>query len=282
MGSEAPNPEIPDPATANPKNWWVIIPATLLGLATLLGAITTLVKSCGNSSTHSESQVPTGQPASRPIPAPPTCAIADTPFFSIEHTGVTNPLLEGFQSGKPDVDEATQKKWNTIKLKAYRDGQSWFISNPLLGPNPYVGPIKIDLAEVKRWRMTLKAEVISTRPYGGIFASLDTGLHRFDLNVIPAYRNDKTLKARWNTGINSPTEISGVETAPFNNGHSFHTYELTYDPASKLATLCVDGEVMRHDNYQGHVDYIGGHPRFVWGASGADASFALARFEAFK
>jgi hypothetical protein len=175
----------------------------------------------------------------------PTCAIADKPF-SIEHTGGTDPLLEAFQSGKSDIDEATRTKWYTIKLKPYRDGQSWFISNPLLGPMPYVGPIKIDLAEIKRWRMTLKAEVISMRPYGVIFASLENGFCRFDMNVIPAYRDDKTntaLKARWNTDINSPTDISGVETAQFNNGHSFHTYELTYAPASKLATLCVDGEV---------------------------------------
>lgn len=211
----------------------------------------------------------------------------------VEHVGDKDPLTEGFTSGVGDASAEQKAHWGDIRLSASQSPPSWRILNPVHGAVPYLYvPSKKELNEARDngWRITLKVRVIQlTNPDGGIFADFDSGVRRYDLNIIPAYPHDpknniaEKLILRLNTHVEAPHRATGLQSGNewLIDGKAPHLYVMTYDPNTVTATVYVDDKELMREKYQGHTDFLM-KGAFEFGASGAEATFELVRFEVFR
>jgi len=248
-------------------------------------------------STHSSwlKRLETGAAAvSAPSSSPQSISSLTRPGrIVVEHIGSNDPTREGFTSGRDLAPIDQQKQWGTMKLTPSQEPASWQIDNPVLGAVPYRCALRggdRDEALRKGWRITLQARLLKlTDPFGNVHANFDTGVRRYDLNVIRAFprlmERNRALLVRLNNQVLTKEaqvgQVVGSEN-PIEDGDRSHEYVLTYDPADDLARVYVDEKKLLEYKYQGHTNYTRGFPNFVFGASGAQATFELVRFEVFQ
>jgi hypothetical protein len=225
-------------------------------------------------------------------PGNPELGLTKKARLVIQHVGANDPLKEGFISGKTTAMPAQLAQWGTIVLAASQDPPTWRIANPVIGACPYLYKLSAaDTAEAedKGWRMTVTTQMLKVLNGDAVIhANFDTGYLRYDLNVIPAYPQhleDPWLKPRLNTFIrNDGTMVSGLDGAnenPIDRDRS-HKYVITYDPTTGYAAVFVDDELRMNVMYAGHHDFTNGYPRFMFGTSGAEATFDLVQFQIFQ
>jgi len=236
--------------------------------------------------------ITTGDRVFRRLSPPPSGQHSPTreATLVIQHVGKNDPRDEHFTSGYDLASPQHQSQWRRITLMPSQDPPSWRITNPVMGAVPYQYLLSDDAlndARTKGWRITLKTRLLGViDPDGGINANFDTGVRRYDLNIVRAFPRlpgNTQLKVRLNNYVLGPTGLgtAGPETDPIDDNR-LHQYVMMYDPASALAKVYVDEKERLEVRYEGHTYYTSGHARFLFGTSGAESTFELVRFEVFK
>jgi hypothetical protein len=206
-----------------------------------------------------------------------------------QHQGSTVPATEGFST-------VTFGAASTVGLLANDQGlPAWFIagtgqSAQLAYASPALTPAQQTAITNQGFVMTMTARVLQ-----GLAPAYDSTNHvviggadftfagrRFEMDLGLLTNGDTVVVLPTsidNGGPGQSIRAPGPSLTLAGSGSSYHTYQLSYNPATQLADLFVDG-VDRIQNYAGHTSFTNPGLGLIWGAfSGGQGNFNLASLQ---